>query len=283
MYHVTLPLFGRRGLLSVRREGTRTFLRLAETGRHDVVVADAVESGRRICESDGSLARVAAVLSGRDATVREFFSKLEADQNDQLDAYAPEVGAYLSALAPLLPRRYLAVDAGTGDGRLLDVLAPLYRRVIAIDRSETQLVRAQRRMAARGHRNVEWFQGELDAKDVRQAAGAGADAVFAVRLLHHASRPAFVMKILADLCAPGGALVVLDYAGHNDESMQKEADLWLGFAPHDLTRFASDAGLSDVEVRPIPPGLRGAGVDAHLPWQVMVARKASGAPVPPKT
>ena len=41
--------------------------------------------------------------------------------------------AHLAALAPLLPGRGLAVDAGTGEGVLLDVLAPLFERVIAVE------------------------------------------------------------------------------------------------------------------------------------------------------
>ena len=45
-----------------------------------------------------------------------------------------ELPAYLTALAPLIPRRKLAVDAGTGAGVVLDVLAPIFEQVVAIDR-----------------------------------------------------------------------------------------------------------------------------------------------------
>ena len=36
--------------------------------------------------------------------------------------------------------------AGTGDGALLDVLAPAFDRVVALDRSAAQLARAERRV-----------------------------------------------------------------------------------------------------------------------------------------
>jgi ArsR family transcriptional regulator len=108
---------------------------------------------------------------------------------------------------------------------------------------------------------------------VVKAAGGGADAVFAVRVLHHAPRPAAVMEKLADLCRVGGAVVVLDYAAHEDESMRDQADLWLGFEPAELSRFARGAGLSKAEITRIPDGMSGRGPDAHLAWQIMAAWK----------
>src|SRR6202000_1791238 len=111
-----------------------------------------------------------------------------------------------------IDRRGLALDVGTGDGRLLEVLAPVFERVVAVDRAEAQLARARERVAARGFANVTLVRGELDAKELRRAVGSGADAVFASRVLHHAPQPAKVVAQLAALCAPGGALVVIDYA-----------------------------------------------------------------------
>ena len=258
------------GLLADRREGTRTLVRLAPAAKGDPVVADALGSGRALCDADGSLARVAKVLAAREDAAHEFFAR---PARSRVDALPAEMGAYLAALAPLLPRRDLALDAGTGDGRLLEVLAPVYERVVGIDRSEPQLSLARERVATRGYPNVTLLQGDLDARELRKAVGAGADAVFASRVLHHAPQPAKVVAQLASLCAPGGALVVLDYARHDDESMRDQADAWLGFEPAELRRFARSAGLDDVHVTKIPAPLCGDGPDHHLPWQVMVAKK----------
>jgi DNA-binding transcriptional ArsR family regulator len=258
------------GLLRDRREGTRTLVRVAAEAARDPVVSDALASGRALCERDGSLARVGDVLRAREAAAREFFAR---PSRAKVDALPAETGAYLAALARLLERRALALDAGTGDGRLLDVLAPVYDRVLAVDRSDAQLARARDRLAARGFDNVTLMHAELDAPDLRKAVGAGADAVFAARVLHHAPRPAGVVAQLASLCAPGGALVVIDYARHDDESMREQADVWLGFDPAELRRFARAAGLEDARVASIPPALRGDGPDRHLPWQVLTARK----------
>ena len=105
------------------------------------------------------------------------------------------------------------------------------------------------------------------------SASAGADAVFASRVLHHAPQPGKVVAQLASLCAPGGALVVIDYAHHHDESMRDQADAWLGFEPAELRRFARAAGLEDARFTKIPSPFCGDGPDRHLPWQVMSARK----------
>jgi ArsR family transcriptional regulator len=265
------------GLLGDRREGTRTFVRVPAHAGDDAVVADALASGRALCEKDGSLARVPQVLQAREAAAQEFFSR---PGKVRVEGTPSELGAYLAALAPLLPRRSLALDAGTGDGRLLDVLAPVYDRVIAVDRSAAQLARARERTFARGFENVDLLEGDLDSRELRKKIGHGADAVFASRLLHHAPQPAKVVAQLANLCAPGGALVVIDYARHEDESMRGQADAWLGFEPSELKRFARSAGLEDAAVSKIPGAFCGDGPDKHLPWQVMVARNRLVMPEP---
>jgi ArsR family transcriptional regulator len=258
------------GLLSDRREGTRTLVRVTPEAARDAVVADALGSGRALCEREGSLARIAQVLRAREAAAHEFF---ERPGRSKVDGVPAEFGAYLAAIAPLLPRRAFAIDAGTGEGRLLDVLAPVYQRVLAVDRSEAQLARARERVQARGYGNVTLARAELDAPELRKSVGAGADAVFAVRLLHHAPQPAQFIAQLASLCARGGSLVVVDYARHDDESMRDQADAWLGFEPAALRRFTRAAGMEDAHVTKIPPPLCGDGPDKHLPWQVLTCIK----------
>ena len=260
------------GLLLDRREGTRTLVRVSAQAARDAVVADALASGRALCEREGSLARIPDLLRAREAAAHEFFSR---PTKSKVDGPPSEMGAYLAALAPLLPRRALALDAGTGDGRLLEVLAPVYERVVSIDRSDAQLALARERVAARGFENVTLLRGELDAKELRRAVGSGADAVVASRVLHHAPQPAKVVGQLASLCAPGGALIIVDYGRHDDESMRDQADAWLGFEPAELRRFARAAGLEDARVTAIHAPLCGSGPDKHLPWQVMVAKKSN--------
>jgi ArsR family transcriptional regulator len=263
------------GLLTMRKQGRWAFLRLTDGVASDPVVGDALDAGRALCEEDGSLSRIGDVVAARDAAAREFFAQPGGDESPP--RLPVELPAYLSALAPLVRPRRLAVDAGTGDGSLLDVLAPIFERVVAVDRSAPQLERAKKRVAARGYDHVELLAGELEDPALRARIDelGGADAVFASRVLHHAPKPAVALATLAALARPGGAVAVIDYASHQDERLrEQQADLWLGFAAEELLELAASAGLTDAQVRRIPSARCGDGPDGHIDWQVLIARAA---------
>ena len=264
-------------LLADRREGTRTFVRVSSRALGDAVVQDALASGRILCESEGRMRRVADVLRAREAPAHEYFARPGKSHGDFLSA---DMGAYLTAIGLLLKDRDLAVDAGTGDGAFIDVLAPIFRQVIGVDRSAARLHRARERVERRAFANVTLLETDLDTPVLRRAVevgsgGEGADAVFASRILHHAPQPAKLVADLAGLCATHGALVIVDYTRHDDESMREHADTWLGFDAEELCRFAHMVKLDDAHVTRIPASLCGDGPDHHLPWQVLVARKGS--------
>lgn len=272
------------GLLAERKQGTRTLVRLPAEALSDAVVRDAVAAGRALCEADGSLERVAAILRGRDEKTREFFAKASRDGAEL--GLAPELPAYLAAFGALLPHRALAVDAGTGDGVLLDLLAPVFARVIGVDRSAAQLERAARRVKQRGYANVELLQAELGAEELLTRTGDGADVVVAARVLHHAPLPRVALVELSSLLRAGGKLLVIDYARHTDEQMAAaQADVWLGFEANELLELSREAGLDDARVLPIPQSYAAAASDGHVGWQLLIATKAvsgSSAPAPLK-
>ncbi len=267
------------GLLEARRGGTRTFLRAVDI-EDDPVVADAVAEGRRLCLADGSLSRLPAVIAAREARGVEHFDVLPAEKGSSTPT-APEHLAHLAALSPLLPGRQLAIDVGTGDGLVLDVLAPLYQRIIAVDRSRAQLARVAQRVGSRGFHHVSLFEGSYDdaALVERVDVAGGADLVFAGRSLHHASRPAQAVRSLARLLKRGGHLVVLDYLPHDVDTMREQGDVWLGFADAEVRRLLVDAQLTVLAGVPIPAAFHPDGPDAALTWHAWVALKppSSGA------
>jgi hypothetical protein len=85
------------------------------------------------------------------------------------------------------------------------------------------------------------------------------------------------LRALGALLAPGGRLLVVDYASHEDEAFREsEADVWMGFEPAQLTLFAEEAGLADACVLPIPRGCwtgERAARSGRIPWLALVARK----------
>lgn len=270
------------GLLVARRDGTRVFLRVGPQVRTDAVLAEALAEGRRLCLEDGSLSRVPGVVATREEHGRTYFEEARA-QVGTVPA-SPEHLAHLAALAPLLAGRQLAVDVGTGDGLSLDVLGPLYQRVIAVDRSPAQLARVAQRVAERGFHHVSLFPGSYEdmALVQRVDAAGGADLVFVGRTLHHASRPAAAVRAFARLLKRGGFVAVLDYLPHEQDALRGEAgDVWLGFPLEEVRAFFTAAGLVPVADVPVSPSFHPQGPDARLSWHAWVAQKplaASKAP-----
>jgi ArsR family transcriptional regulator len=281
------------GLLSTRRDGTRTLLKIDErllgarrNGREpddrarvphvngtpdadaaDPVIAAALEEGRTLCSRDGSLAKIARVVAQREELSRRLF---ETPAGDLAPAPSADTSllAWTPLLAPLLPGRALAVDIGTGEGALLPLLSPLYERVIAVDRSPARLARCGARVVEWGLPNVRLREGSVEdaglAEDVQHRGGA--DLVVLARMLVHASRPQEAIAQAARLLRTGGHLAIVDYLPHDDESLREQGHVWLGFEPAKLRTWLEAAKLAPVALGPF--------AHSHTPaLQLAVGRK----------
>lgn len=250
------------GLLSSRRDGTRTLLksdvdRFAAprhpTPRGEAAVGPildaALEEGRSLCSKDGSLAKVARIIAAREELSRRLF---ETPAQDTPAPAADSALAWAALLAPLLPGHALAVDIGTGEGALLPLLSPLYERVIAVDRSAARLARASANIASWGLPNVRLREGSVDDPAVMQEIAGRADLVVMSRVLVHASRPQDVVASAARLLRAGGHLAIVDYLPHDDESLREQGHVWLGFESNKLRTWIEAARLVPVAVQPFP-------------------------------
>lgn len=249
------------GLLLARRDGTRTLLRTEPTD--DVLVKAALAAGRALCGRDGSLARVPAVIAQREEGARRWFAEAKGDGPVVVDGM--QLLPFLPLVAPLLPGRALAVDVGTGEGVLLPLLAPLYARVVGLDRSGARLARAAERIAALGLQNVRLLEGDAADRHVVQELHdkGGADLVVLSRVLRYASRPHETVLAAARLVRPGGHLAIIDAAPTDDESRREPGQVWLGFDERALAGFLDDAGLAPRSVTRLPR-LAGGPVDLQL-------------------
>ena len=220
------------GLLADRREGTRTLVRVAARRRARP------GRGRRARRAGARSARPTAAWRAWPRCCRRArpprTSSSRAPGEARVDALPAEMGAYLAALAPLLPRRELALDAGTGDGGCSRSWRPVYERVVAVDR-----VRGAARARPRAHRRARLRQRDAAcrASSTRKCAAqgrrapGGADAVFASRVLHHAPQPARSSRSSAALVRARRRARRPRLRRHDDESMREQADAWLGFEP----------------------------------------------------
>jgi ArsR family transcriptional regulator len=278
------------GLLATRRDGTRTLLKAEIDGHaagHDrvdttdrdngangdardpatAVIRVALAEGRRLCAKDGSLAKVARVVAQREELSRNLFEQPRTDlPPTTLDASS--LAGWLPLLAPLLPGRALAIDAGTGEGELLPLLSPLYERVVAVDRSAARLARCALRIDRWGLANVRLREGSIEdaalAEEIAQRGGA--DLVVIARVLHHVGRPQDVIASATQLLRSGGHLAIVDYMPHDDESLREQGHVWLGFEPDKLRSWLSASRLAHVVVEPLLQ-------PHHPPLQLAIGKK----------
>ena len=101
----------------------------------------------------------------------------------------------------------MALDVGSGRGRLACILASRARRVDAVDASPAMIAAAQQRCPSSSQ--VRWIAGDvLDA--ALPLVEGGYDAVTAVSSLHHLPLGAGLDR-LAELVRPGGVLAVVGH------------------------------------------------------------------------
>jgi ArsR family transcriptional regulator len=256
------------GLLSSRKDGTRTLLKAV--ANDDAVIAAALEEGRTLCARDGSLARVGAIVAQREELSRRAFDAV-VDAPVVVDG--AELLPMLPALRALLPGNRLAVDVGTGEGALLPMLAPLYERVVAVDRSAARLARCALRVESLNLPNVRLLEADVDSAQLLEdiTGRGGADLVVMARVLRHVARPQDAVTAAARLLRAGGHLIVVDALPHEDERLREQGDVWLGFQPMKLQQFLEGARL---EMRALEPLARFTKRSPDEPLlQIAVGRK----------
>ena len=247
-----LKVLAEAGLVYRRREGTTIFY-----GRHHRApseelepVMQAIFAATDLVPAGTDVARgVAEVQAERAASSRGFFAANADKFRAQQELIAPRAhyeDPVAGLLAALLPQPCaLALELGPGEGWLLPALAARSARVVAIDNAAAMLEQARAACAAAGLANVELVLA--DSSHAR-TLGAAVDIAVANMVLHHTASPAVVLADLAAALKPGGLLLLSDLCAH-DQAWAREAcgDLWLGFEPEALSRWAADAGLAQGE------------------------------------
>ena len=155
----------------------------------------------------------------------------------------------------LLPKDLVVADLGCGTGDLTARLARRVAHVHAVDRSAAMLRAARRRVEALG--NVSLHEADLEDLPLEDAS---CDAALLALVLGWTPDPRPVLAEAARVLRPGGTVVVIDLARHDDERFQERlGQARAGFDPADLATLLSAAGLASAQVCPLPPepGARG--------------------------
>lgn len=248
-----LKLLVEAGLVERHREGAWAFFRIADRAeaRH---LLDPVLDG--LDAADPQLAQDRERLDGvrrqRAEAAEAFFARL-APRWDGLRslhiADAVVEAAILDALGPKPVRSLL--DLGTGTGRMLQVLAPRAERAVGLDASHAMLSVARANLERAGLARAELRQGDVYAPPF----GRGSfDLVVVHQVLHYLDDPARALGQAARLLAPGGRLLVVDFAPHGLEELRDtQGHRRLGFAREQLAGWLADAGLDLTTTRDLAP------------------------------
>jgi ArsR family transcriptional regulator len=145
------------------------------------------------------------------------------------------------------------LDLGTGTGRLLELFAPLYARAVGVDMSRDMLAVARANLDRAGLTRVQVRQADIF---LLPTPAGHFDFVSLHQVLHYLDDPAAAIREAARALAPGGRLLIADFAPHELEFLREEHNhLRLGFSHEQLREWLEAAGLEVdrmVDLKPDP-------------------------------
>ena len=248
-----LRLLAEAGLLERFPDGAWVFYRLSsdepQRGFIDHAL-DMVKADEGILARD--LERLAQVRSARQSAAADYFERNAGRWDEVRSLYVDEVHveeAILKAAGPGPFERL--IDLGTGAGRMLTLLGGRAKSAIGLDLSQQMLNIARREVAEADLSRCELRHGDIFATGL--PAGS-ADLVVIHRVLHFLNDPAAAIGEAARLTAPGGALLIIDFAPHTLEFLrQAHQHRRLGFSDEEIARWCETAGLGAVAGVSMPP------------------------------
>ena len=248
-----LKVLAEAGLVERFPDGAWVFYRLAGAGPTRDLLDTALSL---ISASDATLLRDAERLEGvaaeRASQAAAYFADNAGRWDEIRSLYISEaaVEAAILEAAGEGPFRRL-VDLGTGTGRMLTLLGGRAKSAVGLDLSRQMLNVARNNVVEAGLPACELRHGDILSVGL---ADGEADLVVAHQVLHYLGEPAAAVTEAARLVAPGGRLLIVDFAPHDLEFLRTEhRHRRLGFFDNEIERWAGAAGLGKVSAITLPP------------------------------
>jgi ubiquinone/menaquinone biosynthesis C-methylase UbiE/DNA-binding transcriptional ArsR family regulator len=271
-----LRLLVEAGLVERFPDGAWVFYRLAADGPARALVGEVLS---KLDGGDPELGRDAhrleAVRAERAAAAADYFSRNAAQWDELRSLHVDEAeveGAIARAAGTGRFRRLL--DLGTGTGRMLALLAPRADEALGLDLSQ-QMLNVARAHAPGGGGRCALRHGDITATGLPDG---WADLVVIHRVLHYLPDPGAAVGEAARVLAPGGRLLIVDFAPHALEHLREQHQhRRLGFSHDEIGRWLEGAGLAG-EAPVVLPSARADGLTVVV-WAASAARLRAPTPV----
>ena len=247
-----LKLLSDAGLIERFPDGAWVFYRVAADPamRHFVdQVLDMIVSSDLGMQRDAE--RLDAVRGERSSDAQSYFERNAARWDEIRSLYVSEanVEAAILSAAGAGPFERM-IDLGTGAGRMLALLGPKAKDAIGLDLSQQMLNVARLHVTEAGLQGVELRHGDIFATRLPDRS---ADLVVVHQVLHYLSDPASAVIEAARLVAPGGRLLIIDFAPHALEFLREaHQHRRLGFSDDEMGRWMAEAGLLAPDLTTLP-------------------------------
>jgi ubiquinone/menaquinone biosynthesis C-methylase UbiE/DNA-binding transcriptional ArsR family regulator len=237
-----LKLLTEAGLVERFPDGAWMFYRLAATDARRVLdrLLAPLDDADAILARDAE--RLQTVRTERSEAATAYFARNAARWDELRSLYVSEdaVEAAILKAAGAHPVKCL-VDLGSGTGRMLTLLGAKADLAIGLDLSQQMLNIARRQTREAGLERCELRHGDIFAT---RLADASADLVVVHQVLHYLSDPAKAVAEAGRIVAPGGRLLIVDFAPHRLEFLREaHQHRRLGFSDAEMNRWLEVAGL----------------------------------------
>lgn len=247
-----LKLLAEAGLVDRVREGSWVYCHLtdragpADLARELVRLLDGTD---RTLERDRS--RAEAIKAEREQEAQAFFREHAAEWDQIRSLHVAEAAVEAAIRDALGPKHFgLLVDLGTGTGRMLELLADRYGRGLGIDVNHAMLSYARSRLEAARLSIAQVRHGDIYNLAIDDGQ---ADVVVMHQVLHFLSEPGRALAEAARILAPGGRLLIVDFAPHGLEFLRDRfKHERLGFSDAQIGQWLKEAGLEPALQRELP-------------------------------
>ena len=238
-----LKLLVEAGLLLRFREGSLVFYRLAENGQSAFLARTLIDL-LPTCdpELNRDLSRLEKIREKRAAIAENYFRDNANQWNKIRALHVPEAEVEATLLETAGSDSISSfLDIGTGTGRMLELFAPQIKRGVGIDTSSEMLAIARTQLEKPEYRHIQLRKGDMYNMPVDDES---VDAATMHLVLHFSLEPGNVIAEAARTLKPGGQLLIVDFAAHQEEQLRSEHQHQrLGFNDREIGQSMEQAGL----------------------------------------